>query len=108
MRGKLWRIWNRCLLLVHRHEELKRFLSVVVFPFYYWGLGWFLGSKKKEMGNAGDAGDNGFDSWVAKIPWRKAWQPAPVFLPGNPTDRGAWQVTVHGGGKESDTIEAHI
>ena len=24
-----------------------------------------------------------FDSWVGKIPWRRAWQPAPVFLPGN-------------------------
>ena len=23
-----------------------------------------------------------FDSWVGKIPWRKAWQPTPVFLPG--------------------------
>ena len=27
------------------------------------------------------------DSWVGKIPWRKKWQPSPVFLPGNPTDR---------------------
>ena len=23
-----------------------------------------------------------FDPWVAKIPWRKAWQPTPVFLSG--------------------------
>ena len=23
-----------------------------------------------------------FDLWVWKIPWRKAWQPTPVFLPG--------------------------
>ena len=23
-----------------------------------------------------------FYSWVRKIPWRKAWQPSPVFLPG--------------------------
>jgi len=21
------------------------------------------------------------DSWVGKIPWRKKWQPTPVFLP---------------------------
>ena len=26
----------------------------------------------------------------------RACQPIPVFLPGNPTDRGAWQATVHG------------
>ena len=25
---------------------------------------------------------HGFDSWVRKIPWRRAWQPTPVFLPG--------------------------
>ena len=24
----------------------------------------------------------GFDSWVRKFPWRKKWQPTPVFLPG--------------------------
>ena len=23
-----------------------------------------------------------FDLWVRKIPWRRAWQPTPVFLPG--------------------------
>ena len=23
----------------------------------------------------------GFDPWVRKIPWRRAWQPIPVFLP---------------------------
>ena len=24
----------------------------------------------------------GFDLWVGKIPWRRKWQPTPVFLPG--------------------------
>ena len=28
--------------------------------------------------NAGD----GFYPWVGKIPWRRKWQPTPVFLPG--------------------------
>ena len=27
----------------------------------------------------------GFDSWVGKIPWRRAWQPTPIFLPGEYT-----------------------
>ena len=26
----------------------------------------------------------GFDPWVGKIPWRRAWQPTLVFLPGEP------------------------
>ena len=31
---------------------------------------------------------HGFDSWVRKIPWRRKWQPTPVFLPGkNPIDK---------------------
>ena len=37
----------------------------------------------------------GFDPWVGRIPWRRAWQPTLVLLPGNPMDRGAWQATVH-------------
>ena len=24
----------------------------------------------------------GFNPWVGKIPWRRSWQPTPVFLPG--------------------------
>ena len=36
------------------------------------------------------AGD-GFSPWVWKIPWRRKWQSAPIFLPENLMDRGAWQ-----------------
>ena len=32
-----------------------------------------------------------FDSWFGMIPWRRAWLPSPVFLPGECTDRGAWR-----------------
>ena len=40
------------------------------------------------------------DPWVRKIPQRRAWQPTPVFLPGESPwrismDRGAWWATVH-------------
>ena len=31
--------------------------------------------------NAGDARDS-FNPWVGKIPWRRKWWPAPIFLPG--------------------------
>jgi len=31
--------------------------------------------------NAGDARELRFDPWVKKIPWRRKWQPVPVFLP---------------------------
>ena len=28
-------------------------------------------------------------------PWRRKWPPTPVFLSGDPMDRGAWRATVH-------------
>ena len=55
----------------------------------------------------------GFDPWVGKIPWRRAWQPTPVFLPGE--SHGQRSLAGWGGGyspwghKESDMTEhAHI
>ena len=26
--------------------------------------------------------ETGFDPWVGKVPWRRKWQPTPVFMPG--------------------------
>ena len=37
---------------------------------------------KESICNAGDAGRHEFDPLVGKILWRRAWQPTPVFLPG--------------------------
>ena len=36
----------------------------------------------------------GFNPWVRKIPWRRAWQPSPVFLPGEsswPEENWEWE-----------------
>ena len=32
--------------------------------------------------SAGQCRRWGFEPWFGKIPWRRKWQPAPVFLPG--------------------------
>ena len=37
-----------------------------------------------------------FDPWVGRIPWRRKWQPAQVFLPGKSCDIGGWWAIVHG------------
>ena len=42
---------------------------------------------KNLSANAGDLRNAVSTPFVLKIPWRRAWQPTPVFLPG---DRGAW------------------
>ena len=48
----------------------------------------------------------GFDPWVGKILWRRAWQPTLVFLPGE--SHGQRSLAGYGqeGHKESDTTEA--
>ena len=37
---------------------------------------------KNSSANARGIKKHRFDPWVRKNPWRKAWQPTPVFLPG--------------------------
>ena len=60
---------------------------------------------KNPPANAGDTGDVGVDPWVEKSPWRRKWQPSPVFLPEKShgqrslVDLSLW---FH---KESDTTE---
>ena len=31
----------------------------------------------------------GFSPWVRKIPWKRKWQPTPVFLPGKSQGQGS-------------------
>ena len=53
-------------------EELKSLLmKVKVLP--WWLRWWRICLPCRRLG---------FDSWVGKIPWRRDWQPTPVFLPG--------------------------
>ena len=48
-------------------------------------------------GNAGSIPESG------RSPGGGNSNPPPVFLPGNPTDREAWQATVHDVAKELET-----
>ena len=51
-----------CLIIWHEFRHLSN-LPYFGFIFDAVGLPWF-------------------DPWVRKIPWRRKWQPAPGFLPG--------------------------
>ena len=44
-----------------------------------------------------------FDPLLGKIPWRRKQQCPPLFLPGNPMDRGGCLAAVNGVAKQSDT-----
>ena len=35
-----------------------------------------------------------FDPWVGKIPWRRKWQPTPIFLPGKSQGQRIQRATV--------------
>ena len=47
----------------------------------------------------------GFDPWVGKIPWRRKWQPTPVFLPGEFHEQRSLEGYCPWGHKESDLTE---
>ena len=47
-----------------------------------------------------------FNPWVWKIPWRRAWQPIPVFLPGKFDGQRSLEDYNPQGHKESDMTEA--
>ena len=53
--------------------------SIIIRTFFNTILGFPDGPAVK---NLPALGGPGFNSWVGKIPWRRAWQPTPVFLPG--------------------------
>ena len=48
---------------------------------------------------------HGFNPWVGTIPWRRAWQPTPVFLPGESHEQRSLGSYSPWDCKESDTTE---
>ena len=49
---------------------------------------------KNPTANAGDM-RCGLDPWVRKIPWRRAWQPTPLLLPGESYGQRSLRATAH-------------
>ena len=97
--------------------QLMLWTDLFIFPFYFFFLtqppSWtngesFLVAQQKRicLQCRSSRRRQGFDPWVGKIPWRRKWQPTPVFLPGeshgwrNLAGYSPW------GRKEADTTEA--
>ena len=59
---------------------------------------------KNPPANAGDKMRHEFNLWVGKIPWRRAWQPTPVSLPGESHGQRSLTGDSPWGSKELDTI----
>ena len=52
---------------------------------HIYGLHWWLSGTEF----ACQCRRHGFHPWVGKIPWRRKWQPAPVFFPGESHRQGS-------------------
>ena len=72
--------WVRCLSFVIIPVQFC--VCMLVFNIHYDFPG---GTSGKGRGRK----QCGFHPWVGKIPWRRAWQPTPVFLPGEPHGQGS-------------------
>jgi len=67
--GNMLNTWNILCILLSSNNIL---VSII------WGFS--SGSVVKNI--LANCRRCGFDSWVGKTPWRRKWQPTPVFLPG--------------------------
>ena len=81
----------------YRQEEISYFHRLTIQAASPWWLRWsriWLQYRRPR-----------FNPWVWKIPWRRKWQPTPVFLPGK--SHGQWSLGGYSpwGCKESDRTE---
>ena len=49
-----------------------------------------------------------FDPRAGKVPWRRKWQPTPVFLPGKSHGRRSWWATVHGASEHWTRLSVRV
>ena len=88
---------------VRSHRRQHYILASYVLTFHE---GFPGGARSQEpVGQCRRRERRGFDPWVRKIPWRRVWQPAKVFLPGEfprMEEPGGLQSM---GSKELDTTE---
>ena len=69
--------------------------------FLFKGLPWWLQGKESVC----QCKRCGFDPWVKKIPWRRKWQPTPVFFPGKSNGQRSLEGYSPWGPKGSDMTE---
>ena len=73
----------------HYHDKKKRkkglceMMNMLTTLSNHFTVGFLRSSVVKQQQNpACQCRRSGFEPWVGKTPWRRAWQPTPVFFPG--------------------------
>ena len=95
---------NKVLFTIYKIIAQNNFfviLNVLLLMYHCWGFP--SGSEGKA--SACNEGGPGFHPWVKKIPWRRKWQPTPVFLPGESHGQRSLASYSPWGHKESNTTE---
>ena len=91
---------NRAVVSTKGEMSAKARHTVIIqwtcsFQQYWGGLGGFPSGKESTCWCRRHKRHQ-FDLYVGKIPWRRAWQPTPVFLPGESHGQRTWWAKVHG------------
>ena len=74
----LWKCWKLVpFISVSPEQHLFTFSS----PLHSFGLPWWL-SGKESVWQSRIHRRCRFNPWAGKIPWRRKWQPIPIFFPG--------------------------
>ena len=82
-------------------------MSGDIFGCHGWGRGSFPGVSDSK-GSAYNAGNLGSIPGLGKFPWRRKWQPTPVFFPGESHGQRSLMGYSPWDHKESDTTEQLI
>ena len=81
-------------------------MYIYIYPLFWISLGlpwWFSG--KEPVYQCRKCRRHGFGPWVGKSPWRRKWQPTPVFLPGESNGQRSLADYSPWGHKESGMTE---
>ena len=103
---KFWHILIYWLGNFYQFRDYLRILkdfkwSSTIFKKLVFGLPWWLRWQRIHL----QCGRPGFDPWVGKIHWKRAWQPIPVFLSGESHGQRTLAGCCPWGHKESDMTE---
>ena len=103
---------TNCKLLGFSYLRYNRNFQSEELRTVYWdreeNIGGFPGGTlvvRKPLASAGDIRDTDSVPRVWKIPWRRAWEPTPVFLPGESHGQSSLVGYSSWGRKELDTTE---
>ena len=77
--------WHILIYWLGNFYQFRNYLKILkdfkwsstIFKKLVFGLPWWLRWQRIHL----QCGRPGFDPWIGKIPWKRAWQPILVFLP---------------------------